>query len=146
MNINAVTFANSVNGILGDSPDASKILSFATGVAVARSIPMPSSSVEGRGEDYNNSITEKAKSLISKVNELYVLDTQYALDVLQAVYRIRFNACFPNTIFLEEDTCICEDIFGIKHYFKSVDMNGIGEDKQAIVTLISKVNAIIYGE
>ena len=144
MNPNSVTFANDINNLLTNTTDTQKIVSFATGAAVGRMIPMPASVVEGRDENFEIEVIKKAKELVSKVNELYVLDIDYTLSVIKAIYHTRFNACFPNTITIEEDTCICEDFFGIKTNFKVINLEGLNEYKKEIVTLISKINGVLY--
>lgn len=144
MNPNSVTFANDINNLLANTTDTQKIVSFATGAAVGRMIPMPASVVEGRDENFEIEVIKKAKELVSKVNELYILDIDYTLSVIKAIYHTRFNACFPSTITIEEGTCICEDLFGIKTNFKVINLEGLNEYKKEIVTLISKINGVLY--
>lgn len=139
MNPNAIQFIQELNSISDDN----QLIAIACGVAIGRRLNLPNDHLEGKSEEFNNTLITTAREYVSKVNELKVLDTRLALNTARATYIVRFNALYPDTIIPSENECIWCDVFSISQAYKDIDDAVATNNKEAFVKLVSIITAII---
>lgn len=77
-----------------DSTCRGTLLALALGLAISRSISLPSSAVQEPDDFFNTSIQEIRRH-ISGFNENMVFDMREAEQMVRAMWMIRYNAMYP---------------------------------------------------
>lgn len=117
-------------------------VAYATGVAVGKKLTLPETLVEGQEDSFNQNLIQKARDLISKVNELSIFDTQQALSVAKATYYVRYSALFNEPMDASMQECIWCDVFNISKAFAHIDYSFI-QDKKAFLDLVGLVSSVL---
>ena len=142
MNPIAVSFIQDLSAITDDN----NLIALATGVAIGRRLNLPNDYLEGKSEEFNNTLIQNARDYVSKVNELKVIDTTLALDTAKATYIVRFNAMYPTTIVASGDECIWCDTFSISSAFRDIDSTSANQNKDTFIKAVSLITAIINSD
>lgn len=59
--------------------------------AVAFALPLPTTSTGSAKMHYNNTLLATVRKLVSEINELYLLDTEYVQGLIMDTYVVRYN-------------------------------------------------------
>lgn len=119
-----------------------KAVSFSAGVAIGRLLKLPEDKLQGSDEKFNNDLITQSRKWLSLVNELLLIDIQYAESVIKAVYGVRFKALYPESITPgEADDCIICEVFDIPNMFKDVCIKDLDTVKPLIYRTILEITS-----
>ena len=77
-----------------DMTSRGTLISLAIGLAISRTIPLPSSAVQEPDDFFNNSLQD-TRRLISLFNENVIFDMWEAEQIVRAIWMVRYNAMYP---------------------------------------------------
>lgn len=142
MNANAITFLENIKK--HNKEDISKYLAVATGIAIARLLPLPESLLQGQDDTFNQDLIKCARDKVSIINELCIMDTTLALAVAKGVYQVRFRAVYNDIIHVSKDECLWCDVFGISVSLSNIDISDL--DKECVIDIMGIVSSILIKE
>lgn len=77
-----------------DATRRGTLIALAIGLALSRTIPLPSSAVQ-EPDDFFNTSLQQTRCLISCFNENAVFDMREAEQAVRAIWMVRYNAMYP---------------------------------------------------
>lgn len=136
-----LTAMNRVQAGFGDRPD---IVAAAAATVLSRILPLPDSQVEDVRRFLLGHHVEEINRTISLINEITVINTQYAKSLTIGFYSMRYNTAFPTDLTAEGlEYGFIDAYVGADKYLAWDDVCKLNKYKAAIVEILPKVKALM---
>ncbi len=144
-NLAYLNLTNFAQERLGDPSIVKKALSIALGIALSRSIQLPSSAVESAENYYIDSVAVQVGHMAADFNEQTIVDLDLAVQTARAYWLIRYNTAFPAEVIQipsQEDGHFMSALVGVGHLINQSTYDFCKARPQAMISLINRVREI----
>jgi hypothetical protein len=146
LNANAIKLKQYLDTNVQDNDLKKKLLSLATGIAVARMVSLPTSQVERALEYFNQQALQQVNEKIYTLNEQVIVDTEYCFSVAKSYWLIRYNTAYPNfdlnVVTTTEYDLYCK-LAGVDIYLSLDDYKLSNENKTVVLNLLNLVYTVL---
>ncbi len=123
-----------------------KATSIALGIAIARTIPLPSTAVQSAEEHYTFQVRAAAEFEVSCFNENIVVDVDLVLETARLHWLIRYYSAYPDLgspLMSTGDLCFLTKLSGAGRFVNNETNAFCEANTDLMIVLVNRINRVL---
>ncbi len=120
-----------------------EVIKIAVAKVIANRLPLPSFELADHREYYTTTAEQQAKGLVSKFNEVTVINTGAVLSLVESFWKARYCSVFPPKVLIQCETDAMCTFMGVAQVIDADTCKFISENAEALRKAINGFTSVI---